>query len=465
MITEELVQYLLENVSSTEFDVIIYAALNSDWDGRVHLTAKQIANAVGSKEKYVKWILKRLSSDKYKVRKLFVCEEFEGELTYRFVVGKTRNLGFNEITDRYCKNYSFFHLPAFHNLSIHAKRLLLLSAFRMSISQNETVEIDYLKIVPSKNSTAISTFTRGRLMDGIKEIQTSDLKEVVSISMSTLYLIKKEVINFNYSPGTLENFKENHTEALSLRKRIAKAGHHSFLSNDFCTEIVKMGKYIFNSFSEYEKDFSRLKGAFSGAKDSVLALGRFIYSTAIDRFAVVLNSNQELLNDAKQASAYFSSILQDITFEELAKLNNRSENISSLLEINRSNINQYNSGVAEENKLAAHTYDTELNSKLMETNYLYSILEAWNTSWITSRVDSIVAKAKTIAKDQNSKTGLRNRLFALKNQLINQINTFYEQKNIFGLKYMSANNNSFITKLSNYITDTVDLRIGMLVSP
>ncbi len=464
MITEELVQYLLENVSSTEFDVIIYAALNSDWDGRVHLTAKQIANSVGSKEKYVKWILKRLSSDK-KGRKLFACEEFEGELTYRFVVGKTKNLGFNEVTDRYCKNYSFFHLPAFRDLSIHAKRLLLLSAFKMSISQNETVDIDYLKIVPSKNSTAISTFTRGRLLDSIKEIQTSELNEVVTISMSTLYLIKKEVINFNYTPGTLENFEENHTEALSLRKRIAKAGHHSYLSNDFCTEIVKMGKYIFNSFSQYEKEFSRLKGAFSGAKDSVLALGRYIYNTAIDRFAVVLNSNHELLNDAKQASAYFSSVIQDITFEELAKLNNRSENISSLLEINRLNINQYNSGVAEENKLAADTYDAELNSKLIETNYLYSILEAWNTSWITSRVDSIVTQAKTVANDQNSKTGLRNRLFALKNQLIKQINAFYEHKNIFGLKHMSANNNNFITKLSNYITETIDLKVGMLISP
>lgn len=68
MITAELVDYLLENVSSTEFDVIVYSVLHSDWDGRIHVTPLQIASAIGTKEKYVKYLLKnflQIAVEKY----------------------------------------------------------------------------------------------------------------------------------------------------------------------------------------------------------------------------------------------------------------------------------------------------------------------------------------------------------------------------------------------------------------
>ncbi|NGY89191.1 hypothetical protein F6Y05_40165 [Bacillus megaterium] len=97
MIYRETYNFLLQNVSSREFDACLYSLLKIDWDGVIQATSQEVADAVGTKKKYLKHIVKKYS--KLLSRKVLVA--FKDK--YILNIGKPKNLGFDKRTDRYCK--------------------------------------------------------------------------------------------------------------------------------------------------------------------------------------------------------------------------------------------------------------------------------------------------------------------------------------------------------------------------
>lgn len=189
MIYEETYHYLLRNVSSTEFDTCLYSLLHSDWDGVIQSPLHMMASGVGTTEKYLKQIIKKFTSPQGCLQKVFVPVGQDGDVLYKFNLGPTSNLGFNSKTDRYCKKYRFFYSEAFKNLTIHAKRLLLMGAFRMSVTKSEEVLFDYSEIVPDSSSL----FTRQRLLDAIDTVHKT-LGNLVTISFASKAFSKKRLL-------------------------------------------------------------------------------------------------------------------------------------------------------------------------------------------------------------------------------------------------------------------------------
>ncbi|MEF2097454.1 hypothetical protein V3595_22830 [Bacillus sp. CFBP9009] len=72
MIYEETYQYLLRNVSSTEFDTCLYALLHSDWDGVIQSPLHMMARGVGTTEKYLRQIVNKFTAPQGSLKKLFV---------------------------------------------------------------------------------------------------------------------------------------------------------------------------------------------------------------------------------------------------------------------------------------------------------------------------------------------------------------------------------------------------------
>lgn len=436
MIYEETYQYLLHNVSSTEFDVCLYSLLHTDWDGTIQAPISLIASKSGTKTKYLKQIVKRFTS--YKRRHIFVPVNTEEGTKYKFNLGPTRNLGFNHKTDRYCKKYTFFYKDSFKELSINAKRLLLMAAFRMSTDKNESVYFEYNDIVPSKYSSGIPFFTKGRLIDAIEEIQTSELSSIVSVSWSSNIFTRKPNILFQFKKGTLSEFVNNHTERYLLRKKIFQSGFQEPLGDQFCIEIEKIGKYLYNSLLRSEKN-SAQKGVICDGKDELLSLARFIYNTAISRLAKSLHSNKHFLEDPKQAAAYFSKIVYDISLDEMTKYAHQSESIKSLLE------NDFLHKTISENYegekvgfIALDNHISPIREKYNLAKHIYSTLKNWCEEWVISRVKSTVDDFKTLSsssseevrEDIKQKRGWDDHTTETAKKYINDLKQFaYEQLN------------------------------------
>ncbi len=73
MIYEEIYQYLLWNVSSTEFDTCLYALLHIDWDGVIQSPFHMMARGVGTTEKYLRQIVNRLQAITPVRARTFIC--------------------------------------------------------------------------------------------------------------------------------------------------------------------------------------------------------------------------------------------------------------------------------------------------------------------------------------------------------------------------------------------------------
>jgi hypothetical protein len=72
MIYEETYQYLLRNVSSTEFDTCLYALLHSDWDGVIQSPLHMMARGIGTTEKYLRQIIHKFTAPQGSLKKVFV---------------------------------------------------------------------------------------------------------------------------------------------------------------------------------------------------------------------------------------------------------------------------------------------------------------------------------------------------------------------------------------------------------
>lgn len=391
MIYEETYRYLLTNVSSTEFDVCLYSLLKLDWDGHVRASLDELVKGGGTTKKYMRDIIKKFVS-KAKGRFVFVpSQTMEGEL-YRFNLGKSSNMGFNEKTDRYCKKYDFFYDKEFQELPLNAKRLLLMGAFRMSVSKMEKVVIPIGEVIPDNLHKSVLPFTKQRLVDAIAAINQSNLGKVAKVSLATNIFTRKKEVIVTFTEGTLNNYKENHTERWLLRKRLYEAGYQSYMPDDVCLEVEKVGKYLYNSFTRLEKDLARNQGAISGAKDEMVKMARFIYNQSIDKLALSLNSKQNEEMEPKQVSAYFSSIVHAVTMEELAKYAHQADSIKSLLEMEHLHISISKKETNGQFDYLQFNLDEQVSP--IKERYLFfagikSVLENWCQEWIMSRVKTI----------------------------------------------------------------------------
>ncbi|MGF9891889.1 hypothetical protein [Priestia megaterium] len=391
MIYKETYQFLLHNVSSREFDACLYSLLKIDWDGVIHATSQEVAEAIGSKKKYLKQIVKKYS--KLLSRKVLV--PFKDK--YILNIGKHKNLGFKKITDLYCKKYSFFYTPEFRSLPLNAKRLILMGAFEMSISETEKLVIDYNNIVPSKRSEGNSFFTRGRLLNAIQAIQNSPFKRFVNVSMFSTIHDRQELVSFSFEDGTLKKFEKNHTERTLLRQKMLKAGFLELLSDDFCKDIQSVGKSIFNKLTKLEKENSKKRGLVCGVKEDLLEIARLVYDRSIKKMAIAMNKpkNKHFLTETKEASAYFSAIVRDELTQEMLKYQNQVDSYKDLLSSTK-----YLRGYQMEMQYDEETGKALLVDSLETVNQtvldleknerIALILSEWDAEWVMARANTVL---------------------------------------------------------------------------
>ncbi|WP_285767476.1 hypothetical protein [Peribacillus sp. SI8-4] len=389
MIYEETYRYLLRNVSSTEFDTCLYALLHSDWDGVIQSPLHRMARGVGTTEKYLKQIIKKFTASQGVHQKVFVPVQQDGELLYKFNLGPAGILGFDRKIDRYCKKYRFFYSDAFKGLSIHGKRLLLMAAFRMSVSKSEEVLFDYSEIVPDGRSL----FTRKRLLGAIDAVHAA-LGHVVTIAFACQAFSKKEVLVFTFNEGTLKQYLENRAERTWLRKTIFNSGFLGDISDSVCMELERVGKYIYRSFLQEAAS----SGISADIQQELLTLARFVYSHSLKKFAYALPANKHLLLAPKQASAYLSKIIYNETLEQMAKYAHQAESIKSLLDRG-----PFHREISEK-ALGRRVNDREVTDhiepilhKHRQADFIRRVLNDWSEKWLIARVKKVPEAGKVAA--------------------------------------------------------------------
>ncbi|TRZ40623.1 hypothetical protein CEQ21_06915 [Niallia circulans] len=444
MIYEETYQYLLHNVSSKEFDVCLYSLLHTDWDGIIQAPASVIAAKAGTKKKYLRQIIHKFTS--FKRGNIYIPVETAEGTKYKFKRGLTRNLGFNNKTDRYCKKYSFFYEDSFQRLSINSKRLLLMAAYRMSVQKAESVMFDYHDIVPSKYTYGHPYFTKGRLYEAISELNNSELSKIVKVHLVSNIYTRKLAVSFEFKQGTLDEFASNYTERQLLRKKMFESGFHGYLNDSFCMEIESVGKYLYNSLFSNEKIMAK-QGVISDAKDEILSLARFIYDAAIEQLAAVLPSNIHFLTEPKQASAYFSTIIYNVLLDEMGKYGHQAESIKSLLDNHylHKTIVEKETGI-DIMHIGIEDHVKPIKQRFEKAQHIYLVLKNWSENWVISRTKSIIEDSETLLTSNNEdkkqaiqqKRGwsdiesAKNQLQLLKEQSYEQINRLINQCLTYG---------------------------------
>ncbi|MDF1996554.1 hypothetical protein [Peribacillus frigoritolerans] len=391
MIYEETYQYLLRNVSSTEFDTCLYTLLHSDWDGVIQSPLHMMARGVGTTEKYLRQIIHKFTAPQGSLKKVFVPVHLGEDVLYKFNLGPASNLGYNRKTDRYCKKYRFFYSAAFKALTIHGKRLLLMGAFRMSVLKSEEVLFDYHEIVPDSRSP----FTRQRLLDAVTAIQDA-LGHIVTISFASRTFSKKEVLVFTFTEGVLEEYKENRAERTLLRRTIFNSGYLGHINDSVCRELERVGKYIFRSFLQATNISHDIQ-------KELQKLARFIYSHSLKKFGQALPANKQLLLAPKQASAYLSKIMYNEALEQMVKYAHQAESIKSLLERDHFHRNISEKALRREvNDLEMDEHIEPILRKYHQADFIRHVLNDWCETWLISRVKTVTDEFRAEGKRKST---------------------------------------------------------------
>ncbi|MFJ7830582.1 hypothetical protein ACIQXU_10185 [Peribacillus sp. NPDC097284] len=384
MIYEETYRYLLRNVNSTEFDTCLYSVLHMDWDGVIQSPIHQMAKGIGTTEKYLKKIIKRLSSPQPGCgRRIFLPVDQEMVTKYQFNLGPTGS--FTNRKDRYCKKYCFFFTDAFRSLPLAAKRLVLMAAFTMSVKKSEVVSLNYEEVIQSGSSLA----KRKHIYEAMKIINET-LNGTMAFSMASSTFNRKEFIVVSFKTGTLNEYLENRTERMMLRKTIYEAGFLEHIEDKVCIELERVGKYIFHSF---------LHASEGPVKEELLKLARFIYQSSLKKFGCALNGNKPLLAEPKEASAYFSTIVYNEALEQLGVYAHQAACIKELVDRE-----QFHREISEKS-LDRHVDYSEVDEHIepIRAKYnlamdMYQTLNKWCEDWVISRVKSAMTETGSSKK-------------------------------------------------------------------
>jgi len=416
MIHEEIVNYLLRHASSTELDTILYALTRIDWDGFLRASLEELALAVGTNKKYMRTIMYRLTSP-IKGRHVFVpTPTFEGTL-YRLNLGKPGNLGFDKHVDRYSKKYDFFYTEAFRNLSLNAKRLILMGAFRMSVTKDETVSIAVNEIVPNVHKQVTLPFTKQRLIKAVNEINASEMSKYVTAGFGHHIVGREECATFVFSSGTLSQYKENAGELQYLRQALYTAGYKRLLSSEHAEEILKTAKSLYNYVLTTEKQQSRQLGTIVNAKDELIKLIRYAYTLSVKKLAVQLNTSKVRELAPKALSAYFSDIVFDTMLEESTKYEHQAASVKSLKEREH-----FHKEICEQQSgrtvgfVEVDNHLSPLKEKYALLTRIANVLKSWCAQWVTARY---VNAQGEIGDDANASTSVENSTSSSKDAALN----------------------------------------------
>src|SRR5699024_1540730 len=149
---------------------------------------------------------------------------------------------------------------------------------------------------------------------------------------------------------------ENRTERRVLRELMFKGGYSEYLEDEQCTEIEKMGKYIYQSLLELGRETKEFT-------DTILYIARKTYTRSVKKLARTLKGVID--NDLQEGgvSAYFSSIVFTEISEEMTKYDNEYRTKKGLME-----------------KLFIKE-----DSFVKESKNILKVLRGWIDNWIKSR--------------------------------------------------------------------------------
>lgn len=436
MIYEETYRYLLRNVNSTEFDVCLYSVLHMDWDGVIQTPIHQMAKEIGTTEKYLKEIIKKFSSSPIGGgRRIFIPIEQE-VMKYQFNLGPTGS--FTNRNDRYCKKYCFFYSDAFRNLSLSAKRLVLMAAFKMSVKKSEDVFLNFNDVAQVGSSLA----RRKHIYDAMQIINQT-FSGSMNFSMASSTFTRKEFIVASFKTGTLQDYLENRTERMMLKKNIYEAGYIEPIEDKVCIELERVGKYIFHSF---------LSAAEAPIKDELLKLARFVYHSSLKKLGNALNSNKQLLAEPKEASAYFSTIVYNETLKQMTTYAHQAASIKDLVErehfhreISEKSLDRY----VDYNEVNEHI--EPIRAKYSVASAIHETLNTWCEDWVISRVKTVT--------EPNEKETAKKREWKMDQSASEYLDylkkTTYERLERLIAEYQHVNHNEYVLDVLQQKKETI----------
>lgn len=364
MIYEDVYNFLLKKASAKEIDIILEMLRNTDWNNRIKIDIPTLAKRVGTTKKYIKEVLHKFTSLK-RGKHIIKVDNSDPDFPYVMVLGKSSLL--YSKGDKYGKKYHFLYSKEFQGLSVYAKRVILTAVMDVSISKKTEVSLMVSDFVYRNEVSTGLIPCKSTLNRTIAEINTA-FNRKIEVSLATSFFLKKEIIRVSFDASYLEDVVYNHTERFELRKVLFKHGYEDYLSNDYCIEIERVAKYVFNSLIKGAEQVAKGSRKVIGLVDTMMDIARFVYEKALGKLSTSLYKVLEENEDSGALSAYFSTIVFSVMMEEMAKYQHQADTIQSLVEISRTDIK------------------AETEQRILEQRSIVKVLEEWGSKWVTSRV-------------------------------------------------------------------------------
>lgn len=359
MLYEELHEFLLRKASSKEIDILLELIRNKNWNNVVRVDVYGVALKAKTTVRYVREVLNRLTIQ-YKGKR--VLNKIDND-TYEFLRGKTTIL--HSKSDKYCKLYKYLYGETFKELTLYGKRLLLTTAMNTSqtgmgvvyIPINDLVYRDEISsgLIPNKTILDKEITKINELYDGS-----------IKLALTSVVTKRSEYVYVEIQKDLLEDVVHNYSEREYLRDTLFDSGYVGYLKDEYCIEIEKVGKHIFNYLVRDNLDKN---GEYNGdfVKD-MLDVAREIYTTSIKRLSKHLH--KMILNgeESKAVSAYFSSVVFSVLMEYVALNKNKKINIEKVLEY-----------------VDVSAKELEYNKRVKNIQILIKIIDKWCFKWIRTR--------------------------------------------------------------------------------
>lgn len=370
MIYEDIYRFLLNKVSSKEFDIVLNIINNVDWNSKMQIDPYMLAKHSGTTTRYVKEVLHKFTSFQ-KGKNILVTSSYNRDFSYSLLIGKP-SLFYTE-GDKYCRKFKFFYSKAFQNLSIYAKRILLAAAMNVSISDHPQTYLDVSSFIYRNEYTSGLIPSRTMLKKTLNEINNAFQNEIHT-SLASNIMVKKEVLHIQIDQSLIEDVVHNYTERFLLRKTLFEHGYCNYLPNEYCIEMEKTAKYIFDSMIKEGKRILKSNGVITGLIDTIMDTARYVYTKSLEKFANAIPKFVDTEEDPKALSAYFSSVVFSTVTEEMAKWQNQADSIQMLMKNNTSSLGP------------------ETEQKYRHVQATAAILREWCENWFKSRVKQYPSK-------------------------------------------------------------------------
>jgi len=379
VIYEDVYRFLLKDCSSKEFDIVLNLINNTDWNSVVKIDMYDLARKSGTTIRYVKDVMNKFMSVK-KGKKILAANPYSEEFPYILLIGKSSLFYTNG--DKYCKKFSFLYSKEFQELSIYAKRVLLASSMGASVADLNEVFLNVHDFVYRNDVSSGLIPSKRVLINTLNEININ-FKGAITASLTSSMITKEEGIRLDIEKGLLDKVEHNYTERSELRRVLFEHGYFKYLPTEYCIEIEKTAKYIFNSMIGQAKKITKDQGTVKGLIDDTLYIARNIYKKALGKLSNVITKLMETIKEPEELSAYFSSVVFSTAAEEMAKHQNQADSIRSIGEI-------------------IAYLDDKVEERWKKTQSIATVLQKWCEDWAFSRCQKEIGDQK-VHNDKNVK--------------------------------------------------------------